>query len=79
MSDKNKWFGFYSETAVKCGCPIATYKDKHGNEVKVTGVSPSRNGLGYVWSDKKFICELTGCKSTKSTYRPHPDFYRYWW
>jgi hypothetical protein len=79
MSDKNRWFAFYSAFAVKSGCPVATYKDKNGKEIQVTGVSPSRNGMGYTWSDKVFVGEVTDCKSTRSTYRPHPDFYRYWW
>lgn len=83
MSDittkKKRWFAWYSQTAVNSGCPVFTYRDKYNKETIVTGVTPSRNGLGYVWKDKTFVGEVSDQQAIKSTYRPHPDFYRYWW
>lgn len=74
-----RWWGFYSRTAELQNCPIYTYLDKYGNELKVTGVSPDRSGLGYIWSDKALVCELTGLKSVRTTYIPHRDYHTKYW
>ena len=49
--------GFYSaEAEAEYGYFIYTLKD--GSEVKVTGVTLDKEGLGYKWEDKRYVGEV---------------------
>jgi hypothetical protein len=74
---RNRWFAFYSQAAVDRGCSVATYRNRYGDEIVVTGVSPTRDGMGYYWKDKVFLGDLNGYRCVKNTYVPHPDLYKY--
>jgi hypothetical protein len=77
--DRDLWWMWYSDNAARRGCPVSTYRDQYGQEILVTGITSNREGLGYVYKDKVVVGNLKDYTFVKSTYRPHSDFYRYWW
>lgn len=54
-----QWWGWYSPTAVKCGCPVFLYRNKAGKVVKVTAVTFEPSGKAYKSDCKKPLGLLT--------------------
>ena len=66
-------YGFFSKDAQKDGCNVAVWKNKQGDEIKVTCVCPDLGGKSYKAIDKQFVGEVTEFVRVEQI---HPEFAR---
>lgn len=57
--DPDKRYGWWSEAHRPYVHRLLVYKDQEGNEITLTGVTSTKNRIGYRWGDAQLKGELT--------------------
>lgn len=56
--DPGKRYGWWSNDHARMQPRILVYEDLEGNEIRLTGVTSTKNRTGYKWNDAENMGEL---------------------